>query len=97
MMTSIPSNFGKVVGNVLRAKRESLGMNRLKFANMTGVARTSVIHIENGYSPTTYTLNLIVKSTGLTWQEIGKAIDDEEKRIANDKLFNAVNINSQDN
>ena len=74
------TKVGRVIGSVVTNNRVAKGMNKTNYSRSTGLCKTTVYNMENGLSQSVQNLDAILTAIGMTWQEMGKMIDEEKAK-----------------
>lgn len=66
-----------IIGEFVKAKRDSTGLNRVQFAKKIGMARSTLFNIENkvGTCISVANMDIILREIGSSWSELGKILD----------------------
>ena len=75
--------IGKAIGMVFRTRRLKEGLSQEAVAKNMGIVRSTYSYIEQGYPPNTSSLDSILTSKGISWEEFGKEVD-QYKRVLNE-------------
>ena len=72
------TNDLNVLGSVLRAFREAMGISQEKLAEKSSLHRTYIGSVERGErNPSFNSLNRILKSLNISWSDFGANLDTE--------------------
>ncbi|HKJ32666.1 MAG TPA: helix-turn-helix transcriptional regulator [Balneolales bacterium] len=72
------TNDLNVLGSVLRAFREAMGISQEKLAEKASLHRTYIGSVERGErNPSFNSLNRILKSLNISWSDFGANLDTE--------------------
>ena len=72
------TNDLNVLGSVLRAFREAMGISQEKLAEKSSLHRTYIGSVERGErNPSFNSLNRILKSLNISWSDFGANLDSE--------------------
>lgn len=72
--------IGRAIGMVFKNRRLREGLSQEVIAKNMGVARATYSYIEQGYPPNTTSLESILTSRGISWEEFGREVD-QYKRV----------------
>jgi transcriptional regulator with XRE-family HTH domain len=73
----MPRNSPPAIGPVLRSLRQQRGLSQEELAGRSGLHRNYVGGVERGEkSPTINSVSRILAALGVTWTELGKALDE---------------------
>lgn len=78
MGVTIPRPDRQILGSVLRSFREEKGLSQEALGGLAGIHRTYVGSVERGErNPAFEVLDRWLAALELTWQEFGRALDEE--------------------